>query len=50
MSTSAQGLGSGRTSYRSRSEGEVDHGAVQRKETGRDTPKMVRVLIGNPLR
>ncbi len=28
---------------------ELHHGAVLRKETGRDTPKMVRVLIGNPL-
>jgi uncharacterized protein (DUF302 family) len=26
-----------------------DHGAVLRKETGLDTPKIVRLLIGNPL-
>jgi len=28
---------------------ELDHGAVLRKETGLDKPKMVRFLIGNPL-
>jgi uncharacterized protein (DUF302 family) len=28
---------------------ELDHGAILRKETGRDTPKIVRFLIGNPL-
>jgi uncharacterized protein (DUF302 family) len=28
---------------------EHDQGAVLRKETGRDAPKMVRFLIGNPL-
>jgi hypothetical protein len=28
---------------------ELDQGAVLRKETARDTPKMVRLLIGNPL-
>ena len=28
---------------------EFDQGAVLRKESGRDTPKMVRLLIGNPL-
>ena len=28
---------------------ELDHGAVLRKESGRDTPKIVRLLIGNPL-
>jgi uncharacterized protein (DUF302 family) len=28
---------------------ELDHGAVVRKETGLDKPKMVRFLIGNPL-
>ena len=27
----------------------LDHGAIVRKETGRDTPKIVRYLIGNPL-
>lgn len=26
-----------------------DHGAVLRKETGLDTPKMMRFVIGNPL-
>ncbi len=26
-----------------------DHGAILRKETGLDTPKIVRFLIGNPL-
>jgi len=28
---------------------EIDHGAILRKETGLDTPKVVRLLIGNPL-
>jgi uncharacterized protein (DUF302 family) len=28
---------------------ELDQGAVIRKETGMDTPKMVRLIIGNPL-
>jgi uncharacterized protein (DUF302 family) len=28
---------------------ELDHGAILRKETGHDTPKIVRLLIGNPL-
>jgi uncharacterized protein (DUF302 family) len=28
---------------------ELDHGAVLRKETGLDKPKMVRLVIGNPL-
>jgi uncharacterized protein (DUF302 family) len=28
---------------------EFDHGAVIRKETGLDKPKIVRLLIGNPL-
>jgi uncharacterized protein (DUF302 family) len=28
---------------------ELDHGAVLRKESGHDTPKIVRLLIGNPL-
>ena len=28
---------------------QLDHGAVVRKETGRETPKMIRFLIGNPL-
>jgi uncharacterized protein (DUF302 family) len=27
----------------------LDHGAVLRKETGRDTPRIVRFVIGNPL-
>jgi uncharacterized protein (DUF302 family) len=27
----------------------LDHGAVLRKETGRDTPRIVRLIIGNPL-
>jgi uncharacterized protein (DUF302 family) len=27
----------------------LDHGAVLRKETGRDTPRIVRFIIGNPL-
>jgi uncharacterized protein (DUF302 family) len=28
---------------------EFDHGAVVRKETGLDKPKIVRLVIGNPL-
>ena len=28
---------------------QLDHGAIVRKETGRDTPKIVRFVIGNPL-
>ncbi|MGC1476802.1 MAG: DUF302 domain-containing protein [Terriglobales bacterium] len=28
---------------------ELDHGAVLRKESGHDTPKIVRLVIGNPL-
>jgi uncharacterized protein (DUF302 family) len=28
---------------------QLDHGAILRKETGRETPKMVRFIIGNPL-
>ena len=28
---------------------QLDHGAVLRKETGGDTPRIVRLLIGNPL-
>lgn len=28
---------------------EFDEGAIVRKESGRDTPKLVRLLIGNPL-
>ncbi len=28
---------------------QLDQGAVLRKETGRDTPKIVRLIIGNPL-
>ena len=28
---------------------ELDHGAILRKETGLDTPKIVRFLIGDPL-
>jgi len=27
---------------------ELDHGAILRKETGLDTPKIVRFVIGNP--
>ncbi len=27
----------------------LDHGAILRKESGLDTPKIVRLLIGNPL-
>src|SRR5262249_16865264 len=26
-----------------------DHGAIVRKETGRDTPRIIRFVIGNPL-
>jgi uncharacterized protein (DUF302 family) len=28
---------------------QLDHGAVLRKETGRDSPRMIRFVIGNPL-
>ena len=28
---------------------QLDHSAILRKETGRETPKMVRFVIGNPL-
>jgi uncharacterized protein (DUF302 family) len=28
---------------------ELDHGAILRKESGNDTPKIVRLVIGNPL-
>lgn len=28
---------------------ELDHGAILRKETGLDTPKIIRFVIGNPL-
>ena len=28
---------------------ELDHGAIMRRETGLDTPKIVRLVIGNPL-
>src|SRR5712691_3000476 len=28
---------------------ELDHGAILREETGLDTPRIVRLLIGNPL-
>lgn len=28
---------------------ELDHGGILRQETGRDLPKIVRLLIGNPL-
>src|ERR1700719_3314888 len=28
---------------------QLDHGAVIRKETGRDVPRIVRLIIGNPL-
>ena len=28
---------------------QLDHGAVVRKETGRDTPRIIRLVIGNPL-
>jgi uncharacterized protein (DUF302 family) len=27
---------------------QLDHGAILRKEMGRDTPKMIRFVIGNP--
>src|SRR6202142_2358662 len=27
----------------------LDHGAVLRKETGRDTPRIIRFIMGNPL-
>jgi uncharacterized protein (DUF302 family) len=28
---------------------QLDHGAVLRKESGRDTPRIIRFVIGNPL-
>ena len=28
---------------------QLDHGAILRKETGHETPKMIRLVIGNPL-
>src|SRR6202167_6539260 len=28
---------------------QLDHGAILRKETGRDSPKMIHLVIGNPL-
>ena len=28
---------------------QLDHGSILRKETGRQTPKMIRFIIGNPL-
>jgi uncharacterized protein (DUF302 family) len=28
---------------------QLDHGAIVRKETGREIPKMIRFIIGNPL-
>ena len=28
---------------------QLDHGAIIRKETGHETPKMIRFVIGNPL-
>ena len=28
---------------------QLDHGAVMRKETGREIPKMIRLVVGNPL-
>ena len=28
---------------------QLDHGAVVRKETGRDIPRIIRIVIGNPL-
>ncbi len=28
---------------------QLDQGAVVRKETGQDTPRIIRLLIGNPL-
>jgi hypothetical protein len=27
---------------------QLDHGAILRKETGRESPKMIRFVIGNP--
>lgn len=44
---SAVNLGLGRTGLMMFME--FDHGAVLRKETGLDTPKIVRLVIGNPL-
>jgi uncharacterized protein (DUF302 family) len=28
---------------------QLDHGAVVRKQTGRDTPRIIRFIVGNPL-
>jgi uncharacterized protein (DUF302 family) len=28
---------------------QLDHGAIIRQETGRETPKMIRFILGNPL-
>ena len=28
---------------------ELDHGAILRKESGKDVPKIVRFIVGNPL-
>ena len=28
---------------------QLDHGVILRKETGRETPKMIRFILGNPL-
>ena len=28
---------------------QLDHGAILRKETGREAPKMIRFILGNPL-
>jgi uncharacterized protein (DUF302 family) len=28
---------------------QLDHGAVLRKETGRNTPRIIRFIMGNPL-
>jgi uncharacterized protein (DUF302 family) len=28
---------------------QFDHGGIIRKETGRDTPRIIRLVIGNPL-
>ena len=28
---------------------QLDHGAILRKETGREAPKMIRLVMGNPL-
>ena len=28
---------------------QLNHGAILRKETGRETPKMIRFVVGNPL-